>query len=92
MRGLVSTSAVLLIGVFVALVALCPADAAVTRFDHVGLDGCCGVADCSSAVLGLAGFVVWPSIVAMGPALDRASRALPLLPLLPPPEPLRVSS
>jgi hypothetical protein len=88
---LVRFSAAVLGAVFVVLVALCAVDAMIPDLDDLGLDGCCGIAHCSSALLGLAGFVVQTSFVAMRSTIGRSPRSIPLLPLLPPPEQFLVS-
>jgi hypothetical protein len=79
-----------LVGVFVVLVTLCAIHAVVIHLDDLGLDGCCGITHCSSALLGLAGFVVWTAFVAIRPAIDRSARSIAMRPPLPPPERLLV--
>lgn len=85
-RDLVRCSAGLLVGVFVVLGALCAVDGVIAHLDHPGLDGCCGITHCSSAVLGLVGFVVWAVISAGHPAIDGAAPWIAMRPLLPPPK------
>lgn len=80
------SAALLVVGVFVALVALCAVDAVVAHVDHLGLDGCCGITHCSSALLGFTGFVVWAAFVAIRPAIDGSLRSTAVCPPLPPPE------